>query len=124
MGSELWQRLNGVAPGEEANGRNVTALRQALTEDPVVRALAQDAAIAQAQVASLEIQREQLYRQLMSLRDNADGLSADVDALGGWGSMMGWYASFLFLDFFLDFLDFFLEFLFRAVGRCRHPGDV
>ena len=42
MGSELWSRLNGVVPGEEmTSGRNITALRQALTADPVVLALAQ-----------------------------------------------------------------------------------
>ena len=39
--------------------------------------------MAQAQVAALEAQREQLYRQLLVLRQGADGVSEDDAALNG-----------------------------------------
>jgi len=39
--------------------------------------------VAQAQVAALEAQREQLYRQLLVLRQGADGVSEDDAALNG-----------------------------------------
>jgi hypothetical protein len=39
--------------------------------------------VAQAQVAALEAQREQLYRELLVLRQGADGVSEDDAALNG-----------------------------------------
>jgi hypothetical protein len=64
MGSELWARLNGVPPGEEQPGRNVSELKSILTEDAAVVQAERLVLGAQEQVAAVEEERQALYDRI------------------------------------------------------------
>jgi len=78
MGKELWARLNGVPPGEEAAGRNLTALKDALLNDPIGLELEAKVVQAQDDLIIAEERRDSLYRSLQRLREGGE-LHQDAD---------------------------------------------
>uniref|UniRef100_A0A7S4L884 Letm1 RBD domain-containing protein n=1 Tax=Guillardia theta TaxID=55529 RepID=A0A7S4L884_GUITH len=72
MGKELWARLNGVPPGEEAAARNLTALKDALLNDPVGLELEAKVVQAQDDLIIAEERRDSLYRSLQRLREGGE----------------------------------------------------
>lgn len=68
MGGELWARLNGVPPGEEAPGRNMTALKEILKEDQAMAMLEEEVRAAQRKVMEEQRKRGAVYDALRALR--------------------------------------------------------